>query len=320
MPHTKPLLSSCKTYKALRMINKLILIIIGLNFYSCHTSRSVENNIVHTIPFTLTEHNNISIRAVINKRDSLDLMFHTAANSLDLTKEAVEKVSSIDWDNEAEVNTWGGSSTSRTSKNNILEINGFTWDSLTIWENENSGPTTDGKFGPNLFNGRILEINYNKGVILLHKRVPKYSKDYIKLPISIENGMMFIECLSTIGEDNYANRFLIHSGFGGTILYDDSFAAKSNIGQRIKIKSQQALKDSHGNTLMTKKGEIPLFTIGGFSLENMPVGFFEGSIGRQKMSVLGGDILKRFDIIIDSKRELIYIKPSQLLNSPFVEI
>lgn len=300
------------------MIKKLILIIIGFSLCSCHKSTSIEDNILHTIPFTLTEHNNISIKAVLNKKDTVNLMFHTAANSLDLTKKAAKKINSINWDNETEVNTWGGNATSKTSKNNTLEINGLKWDSLTIWENENSGPTTDGKFGPTLFAGKVIEINYNKGVITLHKIVPKYSKDYIKLPISIENKMMFIECISTIGEDNYTNRFLIHSGFGGTILYDDSFIAKSKIGQRIKIKSQQELKDSYGNILMTKKGEIPLFTIGGFNFKNMPVGFFEGSIGRQKMSILGGDILKRFNIIIDSKREIIYIKQNQLLNTPFI--
>jgi len=291
--------------------------VIGFSFCSCNTSKRIESNILHTFPFTLTGHNNISIEAVVNKKDTVNLMFHTAASSLDLTKEAILKITSINWGDETEVNTWGGNATSRTSDDNTLEISDLKWNNLTIWENENSGPSTDGKFGPNLFAGKVIDIKYDEGFITLHKTVPKYAKEYIKLPIQHENGMMFIECLSTIEGANYTNSFLIHSGFAGTILYDDDFVTKSKIGERIKITSQQELKDSYGNILLTKKGEIPLFTIGGFDFENMPVGFFEGSIGRQNMSVLGGDILKRFNIIVDSKRAFIYIKPNQLSDVPF---
>jgi len=45
-------------------------------------------------------------------------------------------------------------------------------------------------------------------------------------------------------------------------------------------------------------------------MKDIPVGFFEGSMGRQKMSVIGGEILKRFNLIIDSNRKYIYIKPN----------
>lgn len=299
------------------MLNKLALLLIVFSFLSCHTYKHLNHDTLNTIPFTLTDHNNISIEAVINQKDTVNLMFHTAANSLDLTKQASQKTSSIQWDNEVEVNTWGGSASSTTSNNNTLAINGRIWDSLTIWQNENSGPTTDGKFGPNLFAGKVIAIDYDKSEITLHQSIPEYSKEYLKLPLSFENDMMFIESVSTVGEDHYTNRFLIHSGFGGTILYDDAFANESKLGQRISISSQQELKDSHGNTLITKKGEIPLFTIGNFEFKNMPVGFFEGSIGRQKISVLGGDVLKRFNIIIDSDRTFIYLKPNDFFDVGF---
>ena len=297
---------------------RIIFIVAVFCFCSCNTNN--ENNILHTFPFTLTDHNNISIQVVVNKKDTLNLMFHTAASSVDLTNEATSKINSIHWDSGTAVKTWGGDATSRYSNINTLEIADLKWDSLTIWENENSGPSTDGKFGPNLFAGKVLEINYDNRKINLHKTIPTYAKEYVKLPIALENDMMFIECMSTIEADNFPKRFLIHSGYRGTILYDDRFVAKSKIGERIKIQSEQELTDSHGNILKTKRGEIPLFTIGEFDLENMPVGFFEGAIGRQNMSILGGDILRRFNIIIDSKREHIYVKPSQLINAPYTSI
>jgi hypothetical protein len=67
------------------------------------------------------------------------------------------------------------------------------------------------------------------------------------------------------------------------------------------------------------KAILPALKIGTVKLSNVPVGFFSGALGRQKMSVLGGDILKRFNIIIDSKREYIYLKPNKLKKEEYTK-
>lgn len=105
---------------------------------------------IDTIPFDLMDHNNISIKGILNDQDTVHLMFHTAANGMTLTKQATRQLTSIEWGQVDKVNSWGGESESRYSENNAVQIGVFRWDSIAIWENENSGPTTDGKFGPNL--------------------------------------------------------------------------------------------------------------------------------------------------------------------------
>jgi len=59
--------------------------------------------------------------------------------------------------------------------------------------------------------------------------------------------------------------------------------------------------------------------IGEQTFQNIPVGFFEGAIGRQKMSILGGNVLKRFNLIINSKREYLYVKANSLHSLPFID-
>ena len=51
--------------------------------------------IADTIPFRLTDHNNISIIAILNDADTLDLMFHTAANGVTLIQEVAENLKTI---------------------------------------------------------------------------------------------------------------------------------------------------------------------------------------------------------------------------------
>ncbi|HKK76300.1 MAG TPA: hypothetical protein VJ953_14575 [Saprospiraceae bacterium] len=270
------------------------------------------NKAIDTIPFELTDQNNISISAILNKQDTVQLMFHTATNSLSLTTNIIPKLSSLHWNNSEEVESWGGKSDARFSEKNALQINQLFWENLPIWETINSGPGTNGKFGPNLFEGKAIEIDFDNSVMVIHKHIPKKIKTYEKLKLAFENGFMFLEGNSKIAGENYPNKFLIHSGFGGTILYDDKFVADSKIGEHIVITETQELKDSYGNIIHTKKGILPKFTLGTAVFHDLPVGFFEGSIGRQKMSVLGGNLLKRFNLIIDAERSNIYLKSNQL--------
>ena len=110
-------------------------------------------NQVTAIPFRLTESNNIVIQGTLNKTDAVDLMFHTATSDLFLTKEAAKRTTSVQFDKEAKINSWGGSSSVRFSESNTLQIGKLRWDKIPITEAINSGQSTDGKCGPDLFEG-----------------------------------------------------------------------------------------------------------------------------------------------------------------------
>lgn len=263
-----------------------------------------------SIPFHLTDHNNLSIETILNNEDTIHLMFHTAVSGLSLTKEATQDLNSIQWDSSEKVKSWGGQSDARYSGSNSLAIGSFHWDSLAIWEDERSGPGTGGKFGPDLFEGKHIEINFDEHLLIIHEQLPETTTSYEELPLTINHGMMFLSGSSLVGDLLISNNFLIHSGYGGAILYDDQFVADHQLGQFIEITDEQELKDSYGNILKTKKGTLEEFRIGNEVFSNVPVGFFEGSIGRQKISVIGGELIKRFNLIINADRNLIYIRPS----------
>ena len=295
---------------------RLTLFLLGLSMTQCQMKDTPS---LLTIPFQLTSHNNISIQAVLNQTDTVDLMFHTAASSVTLTTTAIKNLQKIQWDTEEEVNSWGGNGAARYSKSNELAIGTLQWDSLAIWETTNSGPTTDGKFGPNLFEDYIIEIDFDKSILVLHDTLPKKTEDFVKIALFLEDDFLFLQGESSLTAGNYENKFLIHSGYGGTILFDDKFVADHQLGTQIEIIDEKELKDSYGNVLTTKKGKLPLFTLAETSFEDIPVGFFEGIIGRQQMSVIGGDLLKRFNLIIDRDKEQLYLKPNELRSATYAE-
>ncbi|MFX6250421.1 hypothetical protein ABTF88_20830, partial [Acinetobacter baumannii] len=71
-------------------------------------------------------------------------------------------------------------------------------------------------------------------------------------------------------------------------MLNDAFVQNNNIDQKIKITSEKKLKDAYGNVLTTQKGLLPVLKLGKLALHNTNVGFFAGTVGRQKISVLGG--------------------------------
>jgi len=270
------------------------------------------------VPFTLTTQNNIIINATLNAQDTVSLMFHTAANSLTLTKEAIEKMKSIQFEGSDTVKSWGGAgNSSRFSKSNVLQIGNTTWTNVSLWENLNSGPGSGGKFGLELFEGKVIDIDFDKKVITISQNLPKALKNYQKLKLIYKDEMMFVEAKCKVGKELLTNQFLVHSGYSGSVLFDDKFTSDNHLDEKLTVTSEKSLKDSFGNILKTKKAVMALFTLGDSELDNVSVGFFQGALGRQKMSLVGGDLLKRFNIVISADRRTIFLKANGLKNMPY---
>lgn len=265
-----------------------------------------------SIPFTLSTHNNIVVRAVLNEKDTLNLMFHTAANDVTLTEDAVRKSKSITFNGKSSVEAWGGKAESRYSTGNQVQIGPHKRGNINLWEDKNSGQDTDGKFGFDFFPKRIVEIDFDHRRMALHKTLPSDMKQYERLKLENQNGNLLVQGSCLMGGKTYTNTFLLHSGYSGGILLDDAFAANVGIADKIKITEESSLKDSFGNTIKVKKGILPVFALGRSKVSDVPVGFFAGAIGAQKMSVLGCEILTKFNLIFDIAHKYLYIAPRHI--------
>lgn len=270
-----------------------------------------------TIPFILTEHNNILVEAIVNDIDTLQLMLHTAVNDVSIIESTSKKMKSFKVDGVHSVESWGGEAESAHSSNNKLSIGDYEWQELTIWQGKHSGHFSDGKFGINLFDAKAVELNFDLKVMVLHDDISDYSDAYHVISIDNRNGVFFIEGDFSIDAEGYSNSFLLHTGYSGTILLDDAFVGEHRIGEKLEALDESVLKDSFGNELRTIHSVLPNFELGDITFEQVPVGFFEGEIKRQAMSVLGADILRRFNLIFNKDRTLLYARPNELFHSPF---
>lgn len=273
------------------------------------------------IPFRFTDSNNISVPVLLNQKHELNLMFHSAIGEISLTTEALAKVSDLKIADSVEVQSWGGNSTSQFSTGNQLKIGDLYFENQTVFIDEFSGPGTDGKFGPELFAGKLIEVDFDNRRLVLHSSLPsritQENSIYKKIDYTEERGCMYLTGELTIKGNKLAHSFMMHTGFGGTLLLDDQFVSENQLQSSLETISERELKDSFGNIIKTKKVLLPAFELGGTKFNDLAIELFDGAIGRQKVSVMGGEILKRFNMIIDASNRCIYVTPNEFTGTAF---
>jgi hypothetical protein len=259
------------------------------------------------IPFVLTDQNNIVVSVLLNATDALDLMLHTAASDVTLTEEAVKKSTSIKFTGASKVHSWGGEAESRYSTGNQVQLGDLHRTKVVVWEDLNSGKNTDGKFGLDFFDGHIIEIDFDRSLITLHDKLPRKVAEFDRLKIENDRGNWLVKGDCVIDNATYSHPFLIHSGYSGGVLFDDAFARKVGADSKIRIVEESSLKDSFGNTIQIKKGILPKLVLGNSSVSDVPLGFFAGDIGNQKLSILGSEVLKQFHLVFDLAKSELYV-------------
>ncbi|MEY3422631.1 MAG: hypothetical protein RIR48_2956 [Bacteroidota bacterium] len=269
-----------------------------------------------TIPFFINKQSNICIKALINDRDSVVLMFHSASNGLTLLKEVIDKKVHLIADKSIQVESWGGNSSADFSNGNSLTIGKMRWDSLTIFLNENSGDQTDGKFGFDFFKNEIIEIDYDDQLLTIHKSIPKKVKNYFKLPFYIRNETIYLPASLHFENDIYRDTFILHTGYGGSVLLDPKIGEQYGMQAALPTISTSELRDSYNNIIKIETKELPEIRIGTKTVQKVPLSFANKS-SNISMKVLGNDLLKRFNLIFDFKTNNLYLSENSLYKIPF---
>ncbi|GLR16024.1 hypothetical protein [Portibacter lacus] len=298
----------------------LAILFFIVNFKAYSAADAIQYTPVNdTIKFTLSEHNNILVEATLNTTTLLKLMFHTAIGSVSLTPEMTAKLKT---ENQKSSNSksWTGAKEVNYIENNSLTIANLSWDSLAVWLDMLSGPGSDGKFGPNLFGNKIIEINNDEQIIVLHDP-EKFNPDEDQIQkfklTTDEHNSIFISGEVEVNGQHIAHQFLLHSGYGGTVILDDSFCKENPVFSELETIEVKELKDSFGNIIKTKKVMVDNFKVGNTSFPKMPLSYFDSEIEIQNTSVMGGEILKRFNIYLDFEKFDIYLSRNKGTEAVF---
>ena len=261
-----------------------------------------------TIPFRITKHNNIIVKTLVNKKDSLDLMFQIAMENASISPERQRKADHIVFNKE------------EISENNTVQIGKLTLNNIRFSDNQLAGHEADGKIGTILFGGKTFKIDYDNSQFIIYDQKPDV-KDYQPIATLYDQEAFYIAADNVIdGDKQQEAYFLLQSGYSGGLLYSNDFTAEKELDKKLKITGEKTLKNSSGKSIITKQGILPFLKVGNNILKDVSAGFFVGDLNNQTVNYFGADLLRRFNWIFDADRKTAYIKPSKYFSAPYYKI
>lgn len=257
------------------------------------------------IPFRMTKQNNIIVKTMVNKKDSLDLMFQIAMKDCSISPKRQRKADHIIFNKD------------QISDNNTVDIGPLSLKNIRFFDNQLTGREADGKIGTGLFDGKTFKIDYDNNRFVIYDKQPDL-EGYEPVIIHQDQDAFYIAADNVIdGGKQQEAYFLLQSGYSGGLLYSNRFAEEKELDKTLKITGEKTLKNSEGKSLTTKQGILPFFKLGHFVFKDLPVGFFSGELKTQNVSYFGADMLRRFIWIFDADRKTAYIKPSKYYSEPY---
>lgn len=271
-----------------------------------------------TIPFTLEADNYIHIKGNVNDSETLDFIFDTGAGVC-LLNERGQKIAKLNLDGQTDNEGSSGFTVEKTSSANHLKLSLLNWRKLPLLFIDYQGSiNTDGVLGYNIFEDKVVEIDYEKGILIIHSKMPANTTGYSKQQLKHDNNGTFIEVTLNNGKEDFTGWYLFDTGGSMNVMVGGDYAARNNLyGTMKKLGKGKATGNGTGffeNEIV----ELPALKLCGFLVQQVPIQLtssdksFYGEAG-----IIGNGVLKRFNALIDYPNAVIYLKPNSLINISF---
>lgn len=271
-----------------------------------------------TIPFTLTTYNAICVSAIVNDTDTLNLHLDIGSFDFRLTKDAILHKTTL-LPNQGDVLSGKAKADySQMKKVFKIKLGNLAFDSPEVLSTGFTSQRMDGRFGWNIFEGKSVEIDYDKHILVVHSQLPKIKKGYSKSKIEFYQSFVCIKGNFTINHKVYNGLFIMDTGSDLAIIMDSTWLNQQNFPKDLKHIKTTTLKDPRGTVYENKVVLAPQFNLNGLILYDIPTSLLGGTNPtRLALNFLGNDLLKRFNTILDFKNDYIYIKPNSLTSLPY---
>lgn len=271
---------------------------------------TLKPEIADSIPFNVNKFNTNLVNVVLNNIDTLSMNFDTGATEFSLLEKVLEtKVKS-----------------KPKLYNSLNEIKlGHRSYYSKIYDTQNVGDQADGLMGWDLFDGYVIELNYDKNLMVIHSKLPKavsLNRSFSKFKINYINDKPFIE--SKISQNGVINKnwFLFDLGYQRTVMLDRELLQNNNFpADKMEVIKKVMLHGTRNNEIPVITANLEKLELGPFLLKNLPAQL----LGENKpmrginIHILGNEILKRFNTFLDFQKDVIYLMPNQSFNLNYAD-
>ncbi|RWW91720.1 aspartyl protease family protein [Flavobacterium cerinum] len=263
-----------------------------------------------TIPFVINKYNTNYIKVIINKTDTINLNFDTGATELTIIEDALKnKV-------KGDIHLY----------NTLHDIEiGKRFYKTKIYDIKLAGHEVDGLLGWDIFDGMVVELNYDKNIMVVHSRLPKAvkrDKGAVKLNIRYFNHRFFMEAQIAQNGTTVKNWFLFDTGYQKTIMLDNDLLKQENFPiDKMEFINKVIMHGTIGNEVPVITSNLHSLKIGKYELKNIPAQIMTTSKTQfgSNIHILGSEVLKRFNTYLDFQNNAVYLIPNSHYDEPYID-
>lgn len=216
----------------------------------------------------------------------------------------------------------GEASTALQADSAVLSLAGieFLVENVVIAQDETTQTfPTDGVIGWTLFGSYVVEIDYDRQLIMLHDPAGFVADStWEAVPLSLKKNIPFLEAAVIVsGEDTIPIAVYIDLASGDAlellIAPDMTYELPGNLVPEYQGTGLSG--DIYGQRGTTRR----LF-IGSYELCDIPTAFVPAEVrSRQEGAdgILGNNVMRRFNLVFDYPRERLWMKPNSHYRRPF---
>jgi hypothetical protein len=302
-------------------MNKIILTFLLVLLYNFNLI--AQNTPITTLPFELKDDNRIYIKCSINQTDSLTFVFDMGADVTVINKNILGKKIDLILDSEEDNLGANGTSKVKVSTNNKLTFGSIEIDSINLLAIPYSEDSFDGVFGSNTMKDYIIEIDYDKKDI--HFYSPKNyiynTKYHSRYKLKNIEGVFTTKASVIIKKKKYTGYFEFDTGGDDGLIISSSFEKKHNFEKELKTVAITTMVGSNGIESKSPIVVFPEIKLGKKYFYRSPalISVAESGIlaNNDLAGIFGNGFLKRFNMILDIQHKQLFLKPNDLINTPY---
>jgi hypothetical protein len=285
------------------------------------------NRFLTGIGFRLLNGGIILVKARIGDiPDSLNFIFDTGCGGISLDSSTADHYHLYPRTNANFVRGIAGRQPQRLLEGIGLNLGNITLDSLTMQVNNYEllssiyGEHVDGIIGYSFFSRYVVKVDYDDTKIEIYSKgaVHYPAGGYLLRPRVI--GLPMLEGRMNDARD-IGSRFYFDTGAGLCLLFSSDFTTDSAVFGPKKKKPVRAEGAGLGGKKEMQLTTLKTFSLGPFHFKQVPTYIFDDSYDVTNYPQLGGlignDLLRRFNLIINYPRSEIYILPNKAFHQPF---
>lgn len=272
-----------------------------------------------SFPFKQYSGGVVVVKALINDiKDTLHFILDTGSGGISLDSQTVEHLKLPLTPSDKTIRGIAGIRTVSFAMQNTLHLPGLQVDSLDFHVNDYDilssvyGEHIDGIIGYSFLNRYIVKIDYDSlRVTVYSKGIMKYPKGGYLLKPLLAN--LLIQSARIDDAKDCNARFYFDTGAGLCLLLSNDFVEDSTLlpSKRKRVATQV---EGLGGKKQMELTTIKEFRLGPYKFRRVPAYMFEDEFNVTSYPYLGGlignDLLRRFNVILNYEKRDVYITPN----------